>query len=366
MRIKIHGAGSIGNHLSHAARKLGWQVDLCDIDSAALERTRINIYPSRYQKWDSKIQLWHPDEAPKGGYDLIIVGTPPNTHMDIANRALEEKPKAILIEKPLCTPDLNHADEYVKRSNDLDIPTFIGYDHVLGEAAQHALKQWSENGKKTPLTLDAEFREHWGGIFAAHHWLNGPHETYLGQSRLGGGALGEHSHAINLWQHFAHQFNAGRVIKVQSMADMVNESETINYDRVSLMNFKTESGLIGRCVQDVITSPARKWARAQFGNGYIEWVCGKIPGVDAVHSKFNDEHESIYEVKKTRPDDFIIELSHISEMMENKKCHLSPLALRYGLDTMLVIAAAKLSAERERDIYIDYTKGYSINSLIEA
>ena len=57
MRIGIIGAGSIGNHLAHAARALGWDVTLCDIDDAALKRTKNEIYPSRYKRWDNKIKL---------------------------------------------------------------------------------------------------------------------------------------------------------------------------------------------------------------------------------------------------------------------------------------------------------------------
>ena len=48
MKIKIYGAGSIGNHLANASRTLGYSVDICDIDPAALERTKTQIYPSRY------------------------------------------------------------------------------------------------------------------------------------------------------------------------------------------------------------------------------------------------------------------------------------------------------------------------------
>ncbi len=43
--VKILGAGSIGNHLANASRRLGWQVTLCDMDPAALQRTKEDIYP---------------------------------------------------------------------------------------------------------------------------------------------------------------------------------------------------------------------------------------------------------------------------------------------------------------------------------
>ena len=76
MRVKVIGAGSIGNHLSHAARCLGWSVDLIDCDAAALERARNEIYPTRYGRWDEAIRLFTPDGAPNGGYDLILSARP--------------------------------------------------------------------------------------------------------------------------------------------------------------------------------------------------------------------------------------------------------------------------------------------------
>jgi predicted dehydrogenase len=104
-KVKVLGAGSIGNHLSNAARTMGWSVDLCDVDAQALERTRTQIYPMRYGKWDESIRLFDSSKAPSGGYDLIFIGTPPHVHIQLALQALAEKPKAILIEKPVCGPE---------------------------------------------------------------------------------------------------------------------------------------------------------------------------------------------------------------------------------------------------------------------
>ena len=55
--VKIYGAGSIGNHLAHGCRSKGWDVLMCDLDQQALERTRDDIYPSRYGQWDPQIRL---------------------------------------------------------------------------------------------------------------------------------------------------------------------------------------------------------------------------------------------------------------------------------------------------------------------
>jgi predicted dehydrogenase len=362
MRVKIHGAGSIGNHLSHASRSLGWSVDLCDVDAKALERTRVQIYPARYGAYDPAIRLFESKDARTGGYDLICIGTPPDVHIKLAMAALEEKPRAVLIEKPLCGPDLAGAQELHDRAAALGVSVFIGYDHVVGRAARLVEETLARDAIGSVATLDVEFREHWGGIFGAHPWLAGPWESYLGFWRRGGGASGEHSHAANLWQHFAHRIGAGRVASVQATLDMVKDDK-VEYDRLCLMNLRTEQGLAGRCVQDVVTSPPRKWARIQGSSGSIEWHCGREPGVDAVVAQLAGKVSMEQKVAKTRPDDFIEELRHIAKALDGDP-EASPLALSRGLDTMLVVAAAHLSSSSGRRVRIDYSRGWRPEALV--
>src|SRR5262245_8723050 len=173
-KVKIFGAGSIGNHLAQASRSMGWSVDIVDPDPAALERTRTKIYPSRYGAWDTTINLLSPKETPRGGYDIICVGTPPDSHMALARAAVAEKPKAVLVEKPLCGPDLEGAQELADEAKAAGVAVFVGYDHVVGRASTIAGDLLAEKRIGALSTLDVEFREHWGGIFAAHPWLSGP------------------------------------------------------------------------------------------------------------------------------------------------------------------------------------------------
>ncbi|HNP60734.1 MAG TPA: Gfo/Idh/MocA family oxidoreductase, partial [Nitrospirales bacterium] len=162
--VKIFGAGSIGNHLAHASRSLGWNVTICDVDQAALDRTKQTIYPTRYGKWDEAVKLSLVKNAPRGGFDLIVIGTPPDSHLSLALGALEEKPKAILVEKPLCSPDLEQGQTLQNMVTDSGTFAFVGYDHVVGKAAQETLQAGRQ--LSTIETIDVEFREHWGGIFA--------------------------------------------------------------------------------------------------------------------------------------------------------------------------------------------------------
>lgn len=361
-RVKIVGAGSIGNHLSHAARSLGWRVDLCDIDPAALHRTRNDIYPARYGTWDDEIRLFEWKDAPTGAYDLICVGTPPDSHVAVAKSAIEEQPRAVLVEKPFCTPDLKGAQALFDLSGAMGVPVFTGYDHIVGKASLKFGDVVQGGALGTVETLDVEFREHWGGIFAAHPWLSGPADSYLGFWKRGGGASGEHSHALNLWQHFAHLLGAGRVLEVSAMMKFETDG-TVDYDKLCVLHLRTESGLIGRVVQDVVTVPPRKWARAQGSRGFVEWHCGFQPGVDAVLHGNGIGEPKRFMVDKTRPSDFIQELQHIEESLR-QNASASPIALSRGLDTMLVLAAAHKSAREQRSMLIDYSHGYTDEALM--
>jgi predicted dehydrogenase len=361
MKVKILGAGSIGNHLANAARQLGWSVDLIDPDPAALQRTQTDIYPSRYGAWDDAIRLFAPDKAPSGGYDLVCIGTPPDNHIPLARAAVAERPKAVLVEKPLCGPDLAGAQDLADEAAEANVAVFVGYDHVVGRATRMVADLLASSAIGTVTTIDVEFREYWGGIFAAHPWLDGPWDSYLGFTARGGGASSEHSHAANLWQHFAHVAGAGRVSEIDATLDFVRD-DRVHYDRLCLMNLRTESGLVGRCVQDVVTQPPRKWARIQGSGGYIEWCCGAEPGVDVVSGQLEGHERFDERVSKTRPDDFIEELSHIAEVLPSGPS-LSPICLARGLDTARVIMAALRSAETGRRAYIDFAGGYRPSSV---
>jgi predicted dehydrogenase len=239
------------------------------------------------------------------------------------------------------------------------VQVFVGYDHVVGASAVHALEKARRFGRIE--TLDVEFREYWGGIFAAHPWLDGPQDSYLGFWKRGGGASGEHSHAINLWQHFAHELGAGRVVEVNATLDYV-KTDLVDYDSLCLLNLRTEGGLVGRVVQDVVTEPPRKWARIQGSDGYADLAIGFEPGVDQVESKHGDADAETQRVEKTRPDDFIAELTHIEAVLEGRS-DSEALHIDRGLDTMLVVAAAHRSAAEGRSIRIDYGAGYTPDAL---
>ncbi len=365
--VKIFGAGSIGNHLAHACRRQGWQVAICDLDPAALERTRNEIYPERYGAWDEAIRLAGPAELEKESFDLVIIGTPPDSHMAIACEELEKRPpKVMLIEKPVCTPSLEKAAELLALKEKSQTFVAVGYNHTLTAHSRRAAELLQAGLVGRALTISAAFREYWGGIFKAHPWLAGPQDSYLGFAARGGGAGGEHSHAVNIWQHFALLSGAGRIVEVSAMIDLVEEGR-LDYDRIFQLHVRTENGLLGTIVQDVVTEPPIKQARIQGEKGFIEWTVNLEPGFDGLRYGGGAEGsgEDVRQEKfaKTRPDDFAGEIEHLGEILENGAPAASPIAVERGLETMTVVAAAHLSAQLRRPVGINYEAGFGQQAL---
>ena len=360
--VRIYGAGSIGNHLANICRSKCWNVTVCDVDSSALERTKTSIYPGRYGEWDEEISLKLVKDLEPEDLDLVIIGTPPDTHLKIAIKTLKENPpKAMLIEKPLCTPSLDKCDEFVDLVKTRDIFVAVGYNHSLTSNTIVAKKLINDGYLKDPVTISAGFREHWGGIFDAHPWLDGPGDSYLGCSNRGGGASGEHSHAIHIWQYFSHLLGMGKIVEVSAMMDRIDDGN-IGYDAVCQISVKTENGIMGHIVQDVVTEPSQKYLRVQATNGFLEWYVNSGKNEDSLRywDGYGEVNEEI--ILKTRPDDFKCEIDHL-ELILNGKDIDSPISLERGLETMMVLAAAHVSNSHKKTVKINYEAGYCLDAI---
>lgn len=355
--IRIVGAGSIGNHLAHAARHRGWKVVLTDIDEGALQRSRNDIYPGRYGAWDEEIELKDARAAAGDHADVVFIGTPPDSHIPLALETLEKvSPQVLLIEKPLGCPDLTGCNTLAVEAEKKGVFCAVGYNHCLGRNTVMAEQLLASGDIGQLQTISARTREHWKGIFNAHPWLSGPSDSYLGFSTRGGGACAEHSHAINIWQHFAHAAGAGRVAEVSATLDQITR-DGADYDQAAYLTMTTTEGMIGDVIQDVVTSPHEKSARLQGDKGYIEWHANFNASGDMVASGNGSSPPDQVFIDKSRPDDFIAEIDHLNDVMEGR-VRSSPISLQRGLETMMVISGAFRSHALGRRVTIDWDRGY--------
>ena len=319
---------------------------MVDIDDQALGRTKNDTYPGRYGKWDTEIVLKDSltgDEE----FDFVIVGTPPDIHLENAQYALAQfEPKVLLLEKPAVPPDRASLQSLRQLSEDKRSLTLVGYNHLLVKATKRVEKLLQSGLIGEPCSIHVRWVEHWGGIFRAHPWLAGPQDSYLGSSSRGGGACAEHSHGINLWAHFSNFLGFGPIASVSATMSM-QKVGGVDYDQTVVVGLTSRGGLGGSVIQDVVTSPAEKMIRVQGVKGFIE-----------LHISIDDEHDAVIYagqgqkrqeewIGKTRPDDFAGELDHIEELLESgSKSIRSSLALDHSINTMEAIIAAHESHQK--------------------
>ena len=136
-----------------------------------------------------------------------------------------------------------------------------------------------------------------------------------------------------------------------------------DYDQLALLTLKTEHGLVGDVIQDVVTQPAEKSARLQGSSGFVEWRVNHRPGHDAVLSGQGGDTIQEELIAKTRPDDFKAEIDHLACVL-NGTVSQSPINLERGLDTMMVIAAAFKSHNLGRRVRIDWSAGYVPEAIL--
>ena len=342
-RVKVIGAGSIGNHLAHGCRSRGWDVTIVDLSTEALERTRDVIYPSRYGAWDDAIILARPEDVEGQNFDVVIVGTPPATHLAVATDEISNaKPRLLLIEKPLAHPDSEALRAFVNIVNASPTKVLVGYNQRLKDNTLAFLDAAHSLDLGALKSLRSHMLESWDGILKAHFWMSSEKDSYLAFTDQGGGALLEHSHALNLFLYLARELGQGKPTNVEANIDWINH-ESGKYDRDSQLHITMESGLVGEVRQDLHTWPAKKEARAEFEKGSLLWTMGDSS--DAVQH-LSPEGNVVKEwyFPKTRPDDFKGEIAHLGHLLADP--HLaSPLDLSAGLEVMSVALAAFASSE---------------------
>lgn len=343
MRVGIVGAGSIGNHFAHSFSKASWDVDIFDLDDNALVRFQDEIYPSRYGAIPPRIVLWNNKENfLKLNFDLIIIGTPPDTHTAVFIELINVVECPILIEKPACTPNLDDLKLLATQIQNYKNKVFIGFNHRVARSTQIVQNLITSNSLGVPSRVEVNWDESWEGILKAHPWLNSPQDSYLGFTSRGGGALFEHSHGIDLALYFSGVKDLEEIAKFSSWPVKIGEEDSF-YDESITIELKLHDQRIIQVHQDVITFPAHKEIRLHFSNAHISLQFGKVPNTDLIHAVIDESAEVSCDitVHKSRPDDFDQEVKSLQQyLFGHVRYEDHPLRASLGLITAAVSISA--------------------------
>ena len=354
INVAIIGAGSIGNHLAFSCRKLNWNTEVFDLEVNALNRLKSDIYPSRYGMFDESIKLKVMTDFGKseiGVYDVILIGTPPDTHYKVLLEAVALKPRVIMIEKPLTGPDMNEISSLKQIfSSNPGIVFLCGYNHKVNIATIVTEQLIRDFMKEDLVSLEVKWQESWAGILKAHPWLENHNSSYLGFFKRGGGALFEHSHGIDIWLHFSRILSLGKVDTVKAFATFEkDEIGNPQYDSFIEIILKTSSGLEGKVTQDVTTLPSKKQVEIVSKSHRIELGFNDHILGDYVLLTELDSGEEIFKlcIEKSRPFDFDLEIREIARVlfdMDRNQVVTSSLSGILGLETAHIATASMDSA----------------------
>ena len=333
-KILIFGAGSIGNHMAFACRKLGYDVCVTDKDQMALNRMKKKIYPKRYGKWDNNIRTFKLNKILSYNliYDLVIIGTPPSTHLDIYNYCKKKISfNKILIEKPLFHIKEKKLDSFKRDLNKKLI--FCGYNHSISPSFEYFENNILKHIKFINK-IEVKWCEAWDGILRAHFWMKDESKSYLGNYKQGGGALQEHSHGLHLLFLVLkkNKINLSNIKLKKNIFFSKNKkydliSSISGYNKKKYFSYKT----------DLITFPAEKMIAIYGKNSKIIWVCNYKQNADLVRIYKNNiiNYEKFF--KKTRSSEFeneIKQIMKIKNIKERNELNLNP---NYAFETIKII-----------------------------
>ena len=333
-KILIFGAGSIGNHMSKAGIDSGYEIFITDKSPEALIRMKEKIYPMRYKNWNRKINIVNYKEVYKLNFfiDLIIIGTPPNTHYSIFNKCSKFLDfNKILIEKPICHYSEKNINKLIDSSNTKMI--FCGYNHSINPSMSFYYNLVKKNKLKVK-NISILWKEGWDGILGAHPWLKNEFDSYLGNYKHGGGSIHEHSHGLHALVCISKILGI-KDLKIIKKIILFKEIKNKKYDYFSLLIFNIKKILI-KYETDLISYPANKSISINIENGYLYWFCNYKKNVDAVISKING-NKKIFLFKKTRSSEFVNEIKHIMSLRTRDKYKKSPINLNNAIEVFKLI-----------------------------
>lgn len=337
--VLIFGSGSIGNHLANACRKINLSVSVTDISNDALLRMKKKIYPSRYKKWDEKIELIDFEFVfkIKKKFDLIIVGTPPSTHLNlirqISNNINFDK---LMIEKPLTTylNKLNKKQMNYLRSKK---KIFIGYNHSISKSFIYYQKLIGKINIKDIKMIDVNWREGWNGILNAHFWNKNEFSSYLGNLNEGGGCIHEHSHGIHLITCLTQILNFKLPTKKNIFKNFYYKNNNIYYDNYVNVNWKYSNFSISY-ISDLISEPADKSVCVYTKTKKYELIFNYKKKFDLIKiTNLTSNLVKLKYFKKNRSTDFVNEINYIMSVNTQKKYNNSVINASKGVETQKLI-----------------------------
>ena len=312
MKIKIIGSGSAGNHIAYAFSKMPVKIVQTDLNLKALKRSKFKIYKKRYKEWPKNISQRIEGKNDRDFYDAIIISTPPVSHVKLIKKHLNFT-NFFIIEKPICEPSKSSLVQLIKIIKMNKNKKFMcGYNHRLFPSTLKLRKIVKKNFKKISQ-IDVNFKENTEGFLKAHYWYKSLSESYLSQTKVGGGSLCEHSHGMNLAQYL---IGDEAKISLRRKKIVWFKKNKCNYDSSAELIYLSKNKILN-IHQNFTTSPTEKNIKVYGKNIFVELTFNYKDSNDRLLI-IQGKKKKVLLFKKTRADDFKYEAKYIYKHLLRK------------------------------------------------
>jgi predicted dehydrogenase len=318
MRVVVFGCGSIGSrHAKNIAQLGGHSICLYDPDISSAQTLSSEI--------DAEVAQTV-DEALSNSPDAVLVCTPPNTHVEIARRALESGAHCF-VEKPLAT-DYEQSLEITELAEQRGLTLMVGFNLRFHPGLIKVQQLVTSGTLGRIMMLSAEY-----GQYLPDWRPNADYrQNYIASGESGGGIVREESHEIDYVQWLG-----GAVDDVYVAAGKLSDLD-ITAEDSALMVLRLASGALAEVHVDCAQQGYSRRCKVIGTEGSAEWVYET--GVTLTKGPNESDVES-FAISPDPNQMYIDEISHFLACCANNAT--PPVDGRSAIETIQVIDAAHRS-----------------------
>ncbi len=252
MRILVVGSGSIGaRHIRNLNGLNAGEIAACDIDEKRLFKVREEC--SLEETYTSL------DVALDSGFDAVLVCTPPNTHINVAAKALEHGAH-VFIEKPL-SDSMVGVESLIRRASRMRRVLAVGYNFRF----HHGLAAVKESLDKREIGAPLSVRAHFGQYLPDWRPWQDYKKSYTARRDLGGGIILDGSHEIDYTRWLL-----GDVREVFCFAENATNLEA-KTEGIAEILLRFRSGCLGEIHLDFVRPGYSRGCEVVGEDGVIRW-----------------------------------------------------------------------------------------------
>lgn len=328
MKILVFGCGSIGErHIRNLETLSAGGIIVCDTDPQRLALIK--------RKYDIAETYTESQEALAQGVDVVLVCTPPSTHIPIAAKAVDNNAH-VFIEKPM-SHNLDGVDELIATASKNGLIICVGCNFRFHEGLQ-LVKDIVESGKIGRIfSARAEFGQY---LPDWRPWQDYT-QSYTARKDLGGGIILDGSHEIDYMRWLF-----GDVEVACCFAGQVGSLKVETEDIAEiLLQFK--SGVIGNIHLDFLRPGYKRTCEIIGEKGIIKWSFeGKFVKTYSMDTK----KWKTFKLATDSNEMYIQEMQHFIRCVETGE---KPLVDgQEGKKSLAIALMAKISTENKKVVKV--------------